>query len=356
MSTMRMVVLSCAVSGAAATADAQAARGDAQAAKFGIAVVHVVPFDGRTLPAVTTHGFGASLHRLCFQRDGARLFVCSLAGHDPGSREPRYRIDAIDVASGSATDVSPANSAVLLGASARGPLLLGDGKLSAPDEPQWAPLPVPDRTDAFLSPYGPHAVLCTLDRRLRTQLVDLTKGTGSVLRIGQHFASAVAFTPNGRVAIARAQAVAGGSVSSEGIRVVDAAGGLVRDLPAATRGVHVLAFAAGGERLVYADDRLHLVALADGAELARHDEVPQFWAGLGDDAAVSHDGHVVRLHNPATLQRVKEFPLQATVPDDVPAALRARGGVLLAAVANDGSLLAVATYGAITVFRITRGT
>ncbi len=355
MSALRTGLLSCVVSAAAATAGAQAKPGDVEVAKFGITVVHVVSLDGRALPVVTTHGFGTSLHRLCFQGDGARLLMCSLAGHDPGKREPRHRIDAVDVASGAAKEISPANGAVLLGASARGPLLLDDGKLSAPDEPQWPPLPVPDRTDAFLSPYGPQAVLCTLDRRLRTQLVDLTKGTGPVLRIGQHFASAVAFAPNGRVAIARAQAVAGGGVSSEGIRVVDAAGGLVRDLPAATRGVTVLAFAAGGERLVYADDRLHLVALADGAELARHDEVPRFWAGLGDDAAVSHDGHAVRLHNPATLQRVKEFPLQAKVPADASATLQASGGVLLAAVSNDGSLLAIATYDAITVFRITRG-
>jgi hypothetical protein len=54
-------------------------------------------------------------------------------------------------------------------------------------------------------------------------------------------------------------------------------------------------------------------------------------------------------------RRARRGRLPAKVPSDASAALQARGGVLLAAASNDGTMLAVATYDAITVFRITRG-
>lgn len=328
---------------------------DADTARLGLETVHVLPLDGKALPVVEMLGFRTSLDRLCFQGDGTRLFLSTLAGHDKATRRSLYRLDAVDVASGKAAAITPENGAQCLGASPRGPLLFDGSTLAAPAEPQWQPLTVPDRTDAFLSPYAPLVVLCTLDRTVRTRLVDLATGKGPDLRLGGHHASAVAFAPNGRIAIARALFTEGGGQTSEGIRVVDAKGELVRDLPPATRGITTLAFAAAGEQLVWVDDRLHLMALADDKELASTDDTPRFWADLGAHAAVSHDGRTVRLHNPATLARVKEFPLRADVAADAPPKLQQLGGVLATAVSNDGTMLAVATYDAVTVFRIKKG-
>src|SRR5690606_24217502 len=160
-----------------------------------------------------------------------------------------------------------------------------------------------DRADVFLSPHTPHAVVCELTgRSLKTSIVDLETRKATPVRMPGHHASAVAFAPDGRIAIARASFTDGPDVASEGILVLAADGSVVRRLPPATRGVRVLAFAAGGARLVYADDRLHLVALDTGEEIASADAAPAFWADLGEDAAVSHDGRTIRIHDPATLQ------------------------------------------------------
>jgi hypothetical protein len=314
-------------------------------------LVHRLPFGKDGLPAVTAHAYGTSLLRLCWQGDGSRLLLSHTDGFDPKTRGPRYRLAAIDAA-GTVADATPADGAQCLAASRHGPLLLGGGELRAEAAPDSKPYVVGDRADAWLSPFSLHAVVTTMERGLATKLVDLRSGEATSLKMTRTFPAAVAFAPDGRLAIARAQAAEGGDLSNDGIVVLDAEGARLLDLPGRGGPITAIAFAAGGTRIVFADGRLHLVEVDGGKELASSDLDVRFWAPLGDHAAVGHDGTVLRLHDPATLEPQRELPIEAKVPEGVPRRQADRGPLLLAAVSPDGTKFAVATYDALHVFAV----
>lgn len=327
----------------------QADPATAAAARAGVALAHVVPFDGKALPAIESLGFRTTFDRMCFQGDSTKLFVGTMLG-----ASGKYAITAIDLAEGKASPVEYENTPQLVGGSPSGPLLRSDSAVVAPAEAKWSPFSVPARADVFLSPFGPQAVVCALGRGLTTSLVDLSDGKSSRIALGTHHPSAVAFHPSGRVAIARAQFAEGGKQKSEGILVLGKDGTTVAKLPPAKAGVAVLAFSADGEHLYYVDDALRRVALATGEELAKAADVPVFWAELAPEVAIGCDASSLRMYEPASLARVKEFPLPVQMPEGLPATLTARGPVLAAAMSSDRNWFAVATYEAVSVFRVRR--
>lgn len=347
-----LTVLGTTVLGLASFVAAQTDPEVRTAARAGLEFVRVVPFDGKALPELELLGFRTSFDRLAFRGDAGQLYVGTLDGHDPATRQPKYRIDAITPDDGKTSRVEQPGAPQLVGGSPRGPLLLGNGRLTAPGEAEWQVLAVPERTDVFLSPFGSVAVVSQLDRRIRTRVVDLRSGASQTLALGQYQASAVAFHPGGRFAIARALATVGLSRTNEGTAVFGADGAAVANLPKAASEVTVLAFDASGDALYLVDDRLRRFDLASKQEVASSGDRPSFFAELDAGVAIGHDQAVVRVYVPSTLAVVKEFPLAAAVPEDAGATLQQRGSGLGAAISGDRRWLAVATYQGIHLFRV----
>lgn len=336
----------------ATTAPSQGDPAVITAARAGVELRAFVPFDGKALPELEPLGFRTSFDRLAFRGDAGCLYVGTLDGHHPDRRVPKYRIDAIDTGDLKPSRLEHPGAPQLVGSTQNGPLLLGDGALQATRETDWHKLPVPERADVFLSPFGAQAVISQLERRIRTNLVDLRTGATHGLALGQHQASAVAFHPTGRVAIARALATVGTERTNEGVLVFAADGTRQSMLPKVDSAVTWLAFDTTGDVLYRVADRLQRLDLATGRELASSPDRPSCFGELDAGVAIGHDATTVRVYVPTTLAVVKEFPLHAAVPEDVGATLQRRGAVLGAAISADRRWFAVATYQGVHVFAV----
>ncbi|MBM4060218.1 MAG: hypothetical protein FJ265_03840 [Planctomycetes bacterium] len=330
----------------AGTLAAQEPTRPSPAVRFGLRELHTIGFDGEALPEVTVHAHGSSLGRLCFPRDGKRLFVGMQAGRDGATF-------AVDVATGAVTRLATAGTCV--GALQHGPLVFTGAALVAPEDPGREPVAVPDRSDAFASPFGDVAVVTFAGRfGLVTHRLDLATGAKVGLRLYGCFAAGVAWAADGKMAIARGQAAAGGRVAIESIRVFDAAGKQVADVKVTGSDAKVLAFTHDGNGLVFVDDRLRIVDVTTGVPRAVLAERPACWQPLGAAGVLSHDGERVVLRDAASLAVVKEFPLGLPDPEVVDGKARSPR-LLQTATSPDGRLLAVAGPTMLKLFRILGG-
>lgn len=316
------------------------------AAAYGLQELRTLPFDGVTLPKITLYPFGSSLGRMFFPRDGKRLFV----GMQSGPRGATY---AIDLATG--VVANPPTPGYCFGALAHGPLLFTDRAFEAPEDPDWKPVPVPERSDVFASPSGEVAVITAVTGGLfggiATNRLDLVTGKRLRLNLGDCSATGVAFAADGSVAVARGQAAAGGRMAIESIRVFDATGKQRLDAKVTGSDARVLGFTHDSTGVVFADDQLRIVDLASGSLRVAAPVRPVRWLPLGTTAALSHDAERVVVHDAATLAVVKEFPLG--LPDPEAAAGEPLPPRLLqCAVSPDGTLLAVAGPTQWKLFRI----
>jgi hypothetical protein len=302
-----------------------------------------VPYGTDGLPALAMHAYGTNVRRLAVPAGGARVFA------DFGGR-----VVELPAERGGGEVVAEGRGVALVGA-AGGRALLFDGRVATvAGDGSFTPLELPELTDAFVSPDGTRLLATSLENGdVRTLLHDLRARTKRRAWRGGAHASAIAWSRDGGCAVALASFDTSGGEPSEGLRAFAADGGTLLQLPAARAPVHALDVTSDGRHLVYADDRIRLVALDGGKEIASTASGARFWASIGEGMAVSHDGSTIAIRSETTLERVQEHPLGETRPAGAPAAVP--GVVLATAVDGDRTLLAIATFEGLRLYRIRRG-
>lgn len=330
---------------------------EANAARWGMSVVRTIPFDGSALPRIESQPFGTSLRGVFVQADGARILLDVLGKGDGTIGATPHHLFAVGVEDGAVAGLEAEDQTMLVGSLGNGPLLFDGAKVWAPQRPAIEPLVVTPMTDVHPSPDGSRAFVSSVkNRRVTTYLWDLAGNVRRVIAVGDHV-GAVAFAADGMLAVARAQFGTAGE-TSEGISVLDAKGNELANLPAAPAAVKALAFSVDGAELFVLSDNIRRIAWREGQAgrvLAGADTPAMYWAVVDADTALSHDGHVVRLHDARSLQVQKEFAIDAAMPEGMSKANEAKGPVLGVALSPDRRLLAVATWSDLRLYRLAQG-